>query len=105
MQQQRTVEFGYCCKHPSEGMCCAQTNNSCASCSKLITGRKFIDKWEALLNDTIKVIEELERIYDENNIPYETYKNFREYSREIEVKNKYQAVIGAIYEIEEKDGE
>ena len=105
LQQQRTVEFGYCCKHPSEGMCCAQTNNSCASCSKLITGKKFIDKWEVLLNDTIKVIEELERIYDENNIPYETYKNFREYSREIEVKNKYQAVIGAIYEIEEKDGE
>ena len=96
LKQQREVELGHCCKHPREGSCSSLGCNSCASCTKLVTGKKFLPKWERLLIDTIEMIKEYERLYEKEGIPKEDYEKFKEYSRECLLRDQYQAVIDAI---------
>lgn len=101
LKQQREVEFGFCCKHPKDNVCSSIGCNSCASCAKLVTGKKFLPKWERLLKESEEMIEEYERIYVENNIPREQYEKFKEYSRECELRDKYQSVVDAINSMKE----
>lgn len=92
----RNVELGICSKHPSEGHCSTLGQSSCADCSKLCTGRKFLDKWKALQADSLALIEEYEATYQSLEIPEIEYKEFIEYKQERHLYDKYTAVITAI---------
>ena len=104
LMQKREVEFGYCCKHPSEGICGTLGQNMCADCPKLITGHRFLAKWESMYTNTCAEIAELEELYSKNRIHKEQYATFREYTKLIKCKEKYEAVIKAIQGMEVNDG-
>lgn len=95
----REVEFGKCIKHKSEGPCGKRSGNiSCANCSKLCTGKKYLDKWISLLNNQKQIIEELKSGYEQENITAEDYCNFIEYKKEINQLKIYESVIASINE-------
>lgn len=95
----REVEFGKCIKHKSEGPCGKRSGNtSCANCSKLCTGKKYLDKWISLLNNQKQIIEELKSGYEKENIIAEDYCNFIEYKKEINQLKIYESVIANINE-------
>jgi len=92
----RDVELGVCTKHPSEGRCSLLGFTSCAECPKICTGKKYLDKWIALANSSKKLLDEFEETYSMNNISFDDYKNFIEYSQEKRMMDRYTAVIQAI---------
>lgn len=95
----REVEFGKCIKHKSEGPCGKRSGKmSCANCSKLCTGKKYIDKWMSSLNNQKQIIEELESCYKKEGIAPEDYCNFIEYKKEIHQLKIYESVIASINE-------
>lgn len=102
--QKREVEFGYCCKHPSEGTCDTLGHNMCADCPKLITGPKFLTKWKSMYGSVCVEIEALEELYVKNGISKEQYESFREYAKLCKCKEKYGAVIMAIQGMEANNG-
>lgn len=93
----REVEFGKCSKHISEGPCGIRTGAmNCATCPKLCTGMKYIDKWNELLTSQQNIVNELLRIYDEEGIEPKEYEGFIEYQREIHLLKTYENAVNAI---------
>ncbi len=91
----REVEYGYCTKHLSEGSCSARNGSSnCATCNKLCTGKKFLDKWVSLKDSQQRIVDELLETYKEYNI--EDYEDFIEYKRELHLLKSYMVVVDAI---------
>ena len=93
----RRTELGYCSKHYSEGVCGKFVGGSkCSKCNKLCTGSDFKNKWIELSDSAKKEIEKLEKFYDSHNIPYETYKDFREYEVQVNNLKVYEDVLSKI---------
>lgn len=92
----RDVELGVCTKHPSEGRCSVLGYTSCAECPKLCTGKKYLNKWVILSNTSKEIIEGFEKIYTENKIAYDDYKDFIEYAQEQKLLAHYDSIIDAI---------
>ena len=92
----RQVELGECSKHPSEGRCASLGYTSCAKCPKLCTGKKYLPRWEELLNDSEKILEMFIEEYSKYNIPEEEYSKYIEYKQEKELHDYYLAVIEKI---------
>lgn len=91
----REVEYGYCTKHLSEGSCGVRIGKSnCATCNKLCTGKKFLDKWISLKNSQQRIVDELIETYEHFNI--QDYENFIEYKRELNLLESYKSVILSI---------
>lgn len=96
----RDVEFGKCSKHISEGPCGIRTGAmSCATCPKLCTGMKYIDKWNELHTSQQNIVNELLRIYDEEEIDAKDYESFVEYRREIHLMKTYESAVNSIKQI------
>lgn len=90
----REVEFGKCSKHISEGPCGVRAGSiSCATCTKLCTGTKYIDKWTELVTSQRNIVNELLRIYGEEGIEEKDFMEFIEYKREIHLLNSYTSVV------------
>lgn len=104
LMQKREVEFGYCCKHPSEGTCDMLGQNMCADCPKLITGLKFLPKWKSMYSSVCSEIKALEELYDKNGITMQEYTTFREYAKLSKCREKYENVLKAIQGMEVNDG-
>jgi hypothetical protein len=77
----RSVEFGYCTIHPSEGSCKSIYQSSCSTCPKLCTGLKFLPIWEDRIQEKTQYLHELEKLYQRNGIPRHQYLTFPEYLR------------------------
>jgi integrase len=93
----RELEFGQCMKHESEGPCATRTGKiNCANCSKLCTGKKYIEKWTHLLESQKAIILDLENSYTQDAISEDQYKEFIQYKRETYLLNSYQAVVNNI---------
>lgn len=92
----RDVELGVCTKHPSEGRCSILGYTSCAECPKICTGKKYLDRWKALAMTSDEIISELEKIYADNLIDIDDYKNYIEYTQEKKLLAHYNSVIQAI---------
>lgn len=91
----REVELGTCSKHFSEGACGTRVGaSSCATCTKLCTGKKYWDKWNELYQSQIQVIYELQQVYMRNGI--EEYHEFVEYKRECTLLERYHVVLEQI---------
>lgn len=91
----REVEYGYCTKHLSEGSCGTRNGRSnCATCNKLCTGKKFLDKWLSLKDSQQKIVDELLETYKQYNI--EDYEDFVEYKREVHLLESYKVVVESI---------
>lgn len=88
--EHRRVELGFCTKHYKDGSC---GNSNCAKCSKMCTGKQFLDEWTRLRDSSKHTVIELERFYHEKNITEEEYKNFKEYEIEADNLKLYQDVI------------
>lgn len=96
----REVEFGQCSKHLSEGPCGSRPNETnCATCSRLCTGLKYIDKWNELVKSQQRIIDELVKAYEQNKIC--NYSEFIEYARETNLLDKYKSVVNKILRQEE----
>lgn len=92
----RTVELGMCSKHPSEGRCASIGHTSCASCPKLCTGRRWLDRWEKLAADAAEVLQMFRKKYEENGISEEEYSSYIEYKQEHTAYKRYLSVIDTI---------
>lgn len=92
----RDIELGVCTKHPSEGRCSVLGYTSCAECPKICTGKKYLDRWKLLAKTSDEIISELEKIYKDNMIDIEDYKNYIEYAQEKKLLDHYNSVIQAI---------
>lgn len=93
----RDVEFGKCSKHISEGPCGVRVGAmKCATCTKLCTGMKFIDKWNELLTSQQNIVQELLYIYDEEGIEEKDFEEFIEYKREVHLLKTYKNVVSTI---------
>lgn len=93
----RRVELGHCTKHPSQGVC---HHKSCATCTNICTGKKYIDEWYKLLEVQKIVVNELIEFYRKTNIL--DYKEYKEFKLEYELMQGYKATID---EIRNKDGD
>ena len=58
--------------------------------------KKYQDKWQRLVSSKEEVVKELERAYSSIEIPFETYKNFREYQAEVHKLIIFQNVLSKI---------
>lgn len=96
LRNYREVEFGYCCKHQSEGSCEYLGENMCANCPKIVTGIKFIDKWTRLYEESVNRCNELKKIYLSAGIKEKKYSEFIEYKKEKRMMDYYKAVIDSI---------
>ncbi|WP_455715802.1 tyrosine-type recombinase/integrase [Anaerosporobacter sp.] len=97
----REVEFGQCSKHISEGPCGKRVGKSnCATCPKLCTGKKYLNKWIELRDSQKYIIDALIKAYKHYNIT--DYEGFVEYRKEMKLLSDYQAVIDKINEKEGK---
>jgi len=95
----RDVEFGKCTKHISEGSCGNRSGTtSCATCSKLCTGEKYLSKWIELRDSQIRIVQGLTKIYEKEEISKEEYMNFIEFKKENTLLLKYETVINKIKE-------
>ena len=92
----RNVELGVCSKHPSEGRCASLGYTSCAQCPKLCTGKKFLNEWEKLANDSLTLINQFVKTYENKGIPEDEYRRYIEYSQEVNLYSHYQSVINEI---------
>lgn len=92
----RDVEFGKCAKHPSEGICHRIGTLACANCSKICTGKKYLDKWKELLKSETEVLENLEKTYLSEKISKDEYCNFLEFKKTVQQIQYYQDVINRI---------
>lgn len=99
LMKQRELPLGKCIRHPSEGTCSNMSNMvNCASCPRLCTGKKYLDKWNALLKDSNERVEKMKNMYEEKGIKESHYIFFSEYVREIKIQNAYGCVIDKIKE-------
>lgn len=100
LQTEREVELGFCCRHAGEGDCTEITHGECdcAECPKLLTGEKYLSKWQSLADNASVRLKELKRLYSEHDIKPEEYETFKEYRIEQARLNKYLRVITAIKE-------
>ena len=99
----REVEFGQCTKHMSEGKCTKRIGKiRCATCSKLCTGIKYLDKWESLYNSQQSIVNELTETYYKHNI--NDYSDFKEYKREKYLLDCYTEVLKNIKSTNNKGG-
>lgn len=99
----REVEFGQCTKHISEGKCAKRTGKiNCATCPKLCTGIKYLDKWESLYNSQQSIVTELIETYNKHNI--NDYSDFKEYKREKYLLDCYTEVLKNIKGTNNKGG-
>lgn len=90
----RKVELGFCTKHYKDGRCGKVVGNSnCAKCSKMCTGKQFLDEWIRLRDSSKHTVIELKKFYHKKNITEEEYKNFKEYEIEADNLKLYQDVI------------
>lgn len=97
----REVEFGQCSKHISEGPCGKRVGRSnCATCPKLCTGKKYLNKWIELRDSQKYIIDALLKAYQRHNIT--DYEGFVEYRKEMKLLRDYQTVIDKINEKEGK---
>lgn len=97
----REVEFGQCAKHISEGPCGKRVGKSnCATCPKLCTGTKYLNKWIELRDSQQNIINSLLKTYESHNIT--DYKDFIEYRKEVKLLKDYQVVINKINDMEGK---
>lgn len=93
----REVEFGVCIKHFSTEPCQLRGDIwGCASCSKICTGKKYLNRWVDVFSSQKDLVDELEKNYIQENIPKEEYVNFREFQRELSLMNIFQEVIEKI---------
>lgn len=96
----RDVEFGKCSKHISEGPCGARAGSmSCATCPKLCTGIKYIDKWNEMLTSQQNIVNELICIYNKEGIQSIEYESFIEYKREIHLLKMCESTVSSIKQI------
>jgi len=100
LDKHREVELGVCCRKMSDGPCKSLGHNACATCTKLVTGSQFLDKWQALLDDSTSRIAQLQQYYQSSGIEPSEYEQFREYDREIKLFQSYKAVVTAITQME-----
>lgn len=89
----RQVELGECSKHPSEGRCASLGYTSCAKCPKLCTGKKYLPRWEALLNDSVSLLQMFVDEYTKYGISHDEYCKYIEYRQEKELRDYYSAVV------------
>lgn len=95
--EHRRVELGFCTKHYKDGRCGRDVGNSnCAKCSKMCTGKQFLDEWIVLRDSSKHTVIELEKFYCQKNITEEEYKNFKEYQIEADNFKFYQDVINKL---------
>lgn len=93
----RQMEYGKCVRHPILGECGKlQEPKSCASCSKLITSKDFLPKWEKLRDSQINIINQLKINFEKENISKEEYETWAEYKREIFILSSYNSLIERI---------
>lgn len=98
----REVEFGYCTKHISSGLCGQRTGTSnCAICPNLCTGYKYLEKWTSLRDSQKSIVKELLDIYEREGIT--DYRNYREYQRETYLLDSYESVVEKIMANERMD--
>lgn len=89
----RQVELGECSKHPSEGRCASLGYTSCAKCPKLCTGKKYLPRWETLLNDSAALLQMFVDEYAKYGISHDEYCQYIEYRQEKELHDYYLAVV------------
>jgi len=95
----REVEFGQCSKHMSEGACGVRTGKvNCATCPKLCTGIKYIDKWNELFDSQQHIVIELLNAYEKEEVPEDVYCDFIEYKKEMHLLKTYEVVLNKIKE-------
>lgn len=95
----RDVEFGKCGKHPSEGSCGRGTGKvSCTNCTKICTGKQYLNKWVDLAENQSNIVKELQEGYLSQGIPKEIYETFIEYKRDVNQLKIYESAIKAIQE-------
>ena len=97
----REVEYGECTKKACEGSCFDVGDGDCAVCPKLVTGPQYLDRWQALLNDSKDMLGHYRTAYEKAGIPEEEYGKFLEYRKEMRRCSHYQAVVDALLRWEE----
>lgn len=92
----REVELGQCSRHLSDGPCGRTGHFQCATCPKICTGLPYLDKWQKILDSQNQRIKELEKLYYDEAISENEYKEFLEYKRELMVRNRAKSIIDSI---------
>ena len=97
ISQKREVEFGQCIKMPGDNEnTCKNEGFDCPTCSKIITGPKYLSKWYELLNSSDKILDEMITIYNSAGILESEYNTYVEYKQELKRNQQFRCVIEAI---------
>lgn len=95
----REVEYGVCMKHFSIEPCNKRADIfACATCSKLCTGKKYLERWNSLYIKQKDRVDQLVAKYQYNEISEEEYEKFREFEKEVYLLNTFKLVLNKLEE-------
>ncbi len=93
----RRVPLGFCSKPIADGPCDKMSGaGKCEKCSKICTGKQFIEEWIKLRDDRKRELDEIIEYYNVKNISVEEYSEYKEYKHILYEFNLYQDTIDKI---------
>jgi len=93
-EHKRDMGYGECVRHPIQGECGKlQEANSCAPCSKLITGEMYRRVWEGYYHNQFKYVFEIRQGNLKHGISPEKFERSSRYKYEIGILENYASVL------------